>query len=383
MGEPLSPTMTRIFAGRRRKPAVTLDLTFPDATSFRFASARLTIPGRGTYTNDLENVGDINRTIESPLNSVSIGIQNKDRVLGLHVATYWQKWRKAEAVIGRYYRGGDDYALTEWVERFRGAVQKPNADDFKVTMDLIPDTSSSGLIVAVTNLGLLCTSVYKDPQTCGSTTPRLKCNHTLKSTAGCDGDENSHRFAGMEHRNNPDLNVPGTGGNPIPPGPIENPCPQLDQFVLVRGDDGKPAAKMVCFFTEDDWLWNPILRKFFPTKSAVIVHDQPIFELVTNAGAVGFSSFGHPVLWYRDHATGEPVKNFTPGDPVLGVIRKRLVNMSAIIARPTGTTADVMRIEMDAPTNAEKIYCWGDSPEKLIACHNAKQNPWETGPYIN
>lgn len=370
--------MQAILADRNRKVDYTLDIYFPDATSFSFATAPLDfVTGRiASYTNDLETVGDINRTIESPVNSVSVGIQNKDRVLGLHVATYWQKWRTAEAVIGRYYRGGADFALAEWIERFRGAIQKPNANDLQVTMDIVPDTVSPGLIVATRGLGLLCPSKYKHPKTCGSTTARLNCNHVLKSSAGCDGDDNSHRFAGMEHRNNPDVNVPGSGGNPVdPPGPINPPCPRLDQYVKVRGDDGKPVAKMVCFFTEEDWLWNPIRRRFYPTRSATVVKDEPIFELVTNAGAVGYSSFSHPVLWHRSHETGEPVSKFAAGNPVLGVIRNRLQNLSAVLAQPTGEKGDVMRIEMDAPTDAEKIYCYGDAEDKMIACHNYK--PWE------
>lgn len=381
MGQTLSPTMQLILADRNRKVDYTLDLSFPDGSSFKFATARHTIAGRGSYLNDLENVGDINRTIESPVNSVSIAIQNKDRILGQHVATYWQKWRRAEAVIGRYYRGGRNYGLTEWVERFSGAVQKPNADDFQVTMDIVPDTVSEGLVVAIRGLGLLCPNKYKDPKTCASTSPRLTCNHVLKSVDGCDGDDNSHHFMGMEHRNNPDVNIPGSGGNPVDPGDPGGPvyCPRIDQYSRVRGENGKPAPKMVGFLTEEDWLWHPILRRFFRVKVARIIKDQPIFELITNMGAVGYSSFSHPVLWYQDHETGEPVERFSTGDPVLGVIKDRLKNMVTLLAQPTGETGDVMWIEIDAESNAEKIYCYGDSEEKQIVCHNAK--PWEGSVY--
>lgn len=379
MGQTLSTTMQAILADQDRKITKTLDVIFPDATSFRFATGpnNLNIAGRGVYTNDLEHVGDINRTIESPVNSVSIGIQNKDRVLGLHVATYWQKWRTAEAVVGRFYRGGPDYALTEWNERFRGVVQRPNADDFQVTFDLIPDTVSPGLIVAIRSLAPNCPWKYKDARTCGSTTSRLVCNHLLKSVEGCDGDDNAHHFGGMEHRANPDVSIPGTGGNEDP-GPINPPCPREDQYVRVRGEDGKPTPKMVCFFTADDWLWNPVRKKFYPTRSATIVRDQPIWELLANTGAVGYSSFRHPVLWYQEHRTGEPVEKFKAGDPVLGVIKKRLANMQAVLSQPTGERGNVMRIEMDAPTDEEKVYCYGDSPDKMIVCHNSKE-PWDGG----
>ncbi|MCC7308521.1 MAG: hypothetical protein IT173_13225 [Acidobacteria bacterium] len=375
MGQTLSVTMQNIMAGQNRKVDHTIDLLFPDATTFRFATSPLNIAGRGVYANDLENVGDINRTIESPVNSVSVGIQNVDRVLGLHVATYWQKWRTAEAVIGRYYRGGADYALSEWVERFRGAVQRPDADDLQIKFDLIPDTIAPGLIVANRTLSLTCGFKYKDAKTCGSATARLTCNHVLKSPAGCDGDNNAHHFGGMEHRNNPDINVPGTGGNPINPGPIHPPCPRLDQFVLVRAADGEPRPKMAAYVTEEDEIWNPVRKQFYPI-AAVRIVKEPIWELVTSSGAVGYSSFRHPVLWYQEHATGEPVENFIAGNPVLCVQKKRIVNTLAVLSRPTGETADVMMITMDAPTDAEKVYCYGDSREKFIVCHNRK---WDTG----
>lgn len=373
MGQTLSTTMQGILADRDRKIANTIDLYFPDATMFRFATGpdNLDIPGRGVYQNKLENVGDINRTIESPVNSVSVGIENEDRVLGLHVATYWQKWRTAEAVIGRYYRGGPGLALAEWNERFRGVVQRPNADDLQVTFDLIPDTTAPGLIVANRTLSLTCGFRYKDPKTCASVSTRLTCNHVLKSPAGCDGDANSHHFGGMEHRNNPDVNVPGTGGNPGGDPPGWHPCPRLDQFVKVKGEDGRPVAKMVCFFSEEDELWNPVRKRFYRTKSARVVKDQPIWELLANTGACGYSSFSHLVLWYQEHG-GEPVKNFKPGDPILGEIKDRLANMSTVLSRDTGERADVMEIRIDAPTNEEKVYCYGDSGEKWIVSHNAK-----------
>lgn len=365
MGQPLSPTMTSIFAGLDRKADQTIVLSFPDASVFRFATVPLSLGGH-VYDNSLQNVGEIRRSLETATDSVGVGIQNRDRVLGLHVAEHWQKWRKAEAVIGRFYRGGDGLMLTEWVERFRGAVQQPNANDLQVTMDIVIDTVAPGPIVANRTLGLLCPFVYKDPKTCGYTGPLPTCNHNLKSPNGCDGHANSHHFGGMEHRYSTEPAVPGSSGNPDGP-PIGPICPRLDQFVLVRGENNKKLAKMVCFFTEQDDLWNPITRRFHRTKRTRIVRDEPIFELISNSGAVGYSSFTHPVLWYRDHA-GEPVSKFTPGDPVLCWIKGRLADTRTVLAQSTGEAGDVMEITMEDGL----IYCYGDDPEKLILCHNSK-----------
>lgn len=369
MGRSLSTTMQNILASSGRSIDYTLDLTFPDATSYKFATSPLSI-AKGDYTNDLESISEIRQTIEAPVDRVAIGIQNKDRVLGLHVAANWRLWRKCDVTIGRYCTSG---ILAEWVEMFRGTVQQPNADDLQVTFDLVPDTVAPGQIVCNLNLSPNCPSLFKDAKTCAYIGGLTTCNHHLKSPGGCDGRANSHHFAGMEHRYNPDTSTPGSGGNDGSGGPRQPPCPRLDQFVLVRGVDGRPMTKMVCFFTTDDFLWHPITRKFRRTKTARVVHDQPIWELLAGNGAAGYSSFSHRVLWYLEHANGERVDRFRPHDRLLTVINEELVDSYSTLSRDTGERGDVMFIEMEPEPGEENIYCAGDSPEKLIACHNNKE----------
>lgn len=362
--------MQSIFAGSDRQIDWTAELTFPDASVFRFATSPLTVAGNA-FTNDLETVGEIKQTLEAPIDRVRVAVQNADRVLGQHVAVHWRKWRKAEIVIGRLYRGGVGLALSEWKEMFRGAVQKPNANDLQVYFDVITDTVSPGGIVANRTLHPDCWYVFKDAKTCGYAGPETDCNHKLKSAGGCDGRQNSHRFGGMEHRYNPDVYVPGTGGNPDPPsgGPRPPYCPRPDQYVLVRGDDGRPTPLMVCFLTaEDHELFNPVTRTFHRLRYAYEVKGQPIFELIASNGAVGYSSGTHRVLWYKEHATGEAVERFATGDPVLAWEKNRFRQTRCLLARDTGEDGPVMRIEMEDG----HVYCYGDNPEKLIVCHNWK-----------
>lgn len=357
--------MNSILAASKREIDWTLDLTFPDATEFKFATAPLVLP-KGTYTNDLESVKEIRQTLESPADRVGVAVQNKDRVLGLHVAANWQKWRKAESVIGRYYRDADGLGLSEWKEMFRGVVQQPNANDFQVTFDVIADTLSPGQIVTNRTLGSACPFLFKHLKTCGYTGGLTTCNHLLKSPAGCDGRNNAHHYGGMEHRYMPAVVIPGTGGNPIEPFPPGG-CPRLDQYVRVRGNDNQPIPKMVCFFTEEDELWHPITRTFHKTKSTEIVRGVPIWELVTQFGAVGYSSGSHPIIQDVNDNKGLALHKFTGGENILGV-SDQLIETRALIARDTGEIGDVMRIEMEDG----KIYCYGDSPDKLIAAHNTK-----------
>lgn len=376
MSRTLSSTMTSIFAGSSRKIDWTLDLTFPDASVFRYATAPLTILSN-TYSNDLESVGEIQQSLDAPVDRVRIAVQNKDRVLGQHVANYWQKWRRATVVLGRYYRGGTNLALAEWKSMFTGAVQKPNANDQQVFFDVITDTVSPGGIVTNRTEDPTCVYVFKDPKTCGYVGLESTCNHKLKSPGGCDGRDNSYRFGGMEHRYNPDFWIPGTPGNPLDElpsgdggdGPYRY-CPRIDQFVLVKGDDGRPTPLMVGFLTEDYELFNPITRSFHRLMYARLVENQPMGEMIASNGAVGYSSKKHRILWYKEHSNGEALENFCSGDPVLGWAKNKLVNTRCLIAKDTGEKGSVMQIEM----RDGHIYCYGDNPEKMIVCHNWKIN---------
>lgn len=375
MSRTLSGTLTSILALPARDIQWTIDLTFPDATSFKFATAPLTISGLGTYINDLEDVGDIRQSLEAAADNVSIGIQNKDRVLGLHVASFWQKWRKAEAVIGRYYRDQVPSAsLSEWIEMFRGSVQQPNANDFKVTFDVLADTLTPGEIVTNDTLDPHCPFIFKDPRTCKYVGGETLCDHNLKSLGGCAGRQNEEHYGGMEHYYNPDVSIPGTGGNEgggdDDGGGV---CPRLDQYTLVRGRFGKAAPKMVCFVTEDDELWSPFLRDFRKIRSARIIRDQEIWELLTATGALGFSSFSHPVIQNLEDRRGRSAHLFAMHDTAVTVVDALVLQASRVIfTRDTGERADVLKIEMETDLPEEKIYCYGDNPAKLLACHNKK-----------
>ncbi len=370
MPRTISGTLSAILAGPTRHIDWTLDVIFP-FDQYRFATSTLSGVNGGFYTNELETVSGIRQTLEAPTDTVSVAIQNKDRIMGENIASNWQIWRNAMAVIGRYYTSTDG---NQWIEMFRGAVQRPNADDFRVFFDVIPDTVSPGLIVGNRTLGPICPALFKDLKTCGYTGGLTTCNHLLRSPAGCDGRANQHHFMGFEHRYAADYRIPGTGGNDDDPPEIFPPCPRLDQYVRVKGVKGQVIAKMVYFVTDEDEIWNPVLRRFFPIEKCEIVRDQPIWELVSAFGAAGYSSGLHPIIRDINDGSGLAVERFAPRERLLAVADD-LVQTSAVIVRKCEQRGDVMRIEMRAENHAEKIYCYGDSPEKMIVCHNRKDDP--------
>jgi hypothetical protein len=57
---------------------------------------------------------------------------------------------------------------------------------------------------------------------------------------------------------------------------------------------------------------------------------------------------------------------------MLTVIGDELEDSTAVISNDTGEIGDVVRIEIDSDEIDEKIYCAGDSHEKLVVCHNLK-----------
>lgn len=361
----VSGTLAEILAAKERKIDYSILISFPDGSALNCATFPVT-KSSVFYPNDLESVGELRQTLESPTDKVKIALQNKDKVLGVHLAQYWAKWRKAEAVVERLYRTPNN-SLQQWVEFYRGAIQQPDATDLQVTFDIISDVLSPGNIVANRTLAPSCPFIYKDPKTCASTSPRLSCNHLLASAGGCDGDNNSQHYGGMGHRYQPESNAPGTGGN-TGSGNTRPPCPRIDQYVLVRGEDNQPKSKMAGFLTEDDYLWNPVKKAFFKIKAAELVKDQPIYEFISASGAVGFSSEWHPLIQTFEDGKGKPVKNFEVNDPVLTVINKILIDSKCVLSQFTGEYFDVMKIEIEN----EHIYAYGDSEEKYIICHNYK-----------
>ncbi len=362
MGRTLSSNMEAILSASKREIDYTLALAFPDET-LHYATASLTVDSV-FYNPYLESVGEVRQTLEAPIDRVEVKVQNKDRVLGLHVAANWEKWRSATAIIGRLYRAE---GLTEWVEVFRGMVQRPDVRDAQnpqVGWDVIPDTLAPGEIVCNRNLSLPCWFVFKDPRTCAYIGVHENCNHLLKSKDGCDGRNNTHHFGGMEHRYPIKENVPGTNGNDEGLGG-GTACPRLDQYVLVRGLNNAPSPKRVSLLAQTDLLFNPITQTFHRLKSLEIVFDVPIFELNVD-GIISCASGSHPIIQSRVDERGKALASLLRAESAL-LWLSGLVDGCVARIRPLPSSA-VMKIEMEDG----HIYASGDSSTGFVVAHNVK-----------
>ncbi len=221
MPRSISTNFQQILDGPLPRVNWTIDIKFPNSTSFYFGTADLAL-AKATYTNDLQSVGDIRQSLESPMDRVRVSVQNHDRVMSEHLIDNWKLWRRAEAVVGRHYVGGANYELEEWKFMFQGVVQQPEADDFTLQFETVTDTVATGQIVCARNLDPRCWFVFKASGTCGYVGSETECNHHLKSTGGCDGRNNAEHYGGMEHRYKPAQSIPGSGTNPSEP-PIGGP----------------------------------------------------------------------------------------------------------------------------------------------------------------
>lgn len=348
-----------------------LDLTFPTRPAQYFASKPMSYLGN-TYSNKLTSVRELRQTLEAPLDRVSIELANHDTLLGKDWYQYQDEWAQAVAILRRQYTG---QGLTETIIFFNGAVYQPNVQDTKFTTSLIPDVIAAGRIVCSRTLSQLCQYKFKDAKTCGYSGGLTTCNRQLESSGGCDGRANSFHFGGMEHRYNPDITVPGTGGNTDPGGGGGGVgtgggggyCPRHDQFVLARGAAGDIVAKFAGQLTTEDWLWNPVSGEFHKMRSIERAIEQ-IWKLELWNGAHVYASRDHRVIeGFRD-STGKKLCSFREGEFVLAVTNETARQTRVTEARNTYTEGQVIKIELEDG----HIYCAGGDSLRLIAAHNRK-----------
>lgn len=149
-------------------------------------------------------------------------------------------------------------------------------------------------------------------------------------------------------------------------------CPRLDQFVLVCGDGDVPIFMQVSALTPDQLLWNPIKRRFYPIRSATVLRDAPIWRVLTDNMAAGYSSHRHPLIQGIDDGKGLAASKLVTGSYVLTQIDGVLEQTTLSVSRAEEGQADVMHIEIDSDVLDEKIYCYGAGLSRMVVCHNAK-----------
>lgn len=317
------------------------------------------------YVSDLRRADELKQSVFSPPDRVNAEVQNVDKVFGAHVQD--EVFANSEAIVGRYFRDPAGVLPPVWVELFRGEARPTALDEKLAKLEILHDLAAAGYCVGDWSLAENCQFQFKQTDTCGYAGGETICNKKRKSLAGCLGRTNEARFGGMEF---PDVQVPTvpTGGDPEPPEPPY--CPRVDQYVLVRDEDGKPESRGVSFITDRDMLFHPIKGTFHRVRSATIIREQKIWRMFAENGAESFSSHTHRVLSGLGDGIGSRVDLFNRGDDVL-TYTGELNDSRVATVHDTGEIDDVVKIEMEDG----HIYCAGDDGVTFIVCHNAKPAP--------
>lgn len=191
----------------------TLDIYLADGvTEYHFAGKDMTLV-KDEYSGDLIGADDVEQSIGSATDRVSVSVQNVDKAFGAVVMA--EDLVKARAVIGRLHRDPRGILPDEWTELFRGeAVPQPVVES-EVRLEIVSDLIAAGFCVANWTLADPCQLVFKDAGTCGYSGGETLCNKIRFSDGGCRGRDNEHRFGGMEYpaekRTGPTGGSGGTG----------------------------------------------------------------------------------------------------------------------------------------------------------------------------
>lgn len=374
MGRPVTSGLQALLDLRSCNTQTTLSLYPITGSPVHIATDEFTADGKN-FAPDLRGTEDIQQSINATPSRVNVEAQNVDKAFGILLAS--GNLAKATAVVGRLFRREDNFAVSEWRELFRGEVIPQEIVDGTAKIEVLHDLVAAGYCVANWSLGENCQLVYGHLGTCGFTVSPTypTCNKKRKSPLGCAGKivtgttTNEYRFGGMEFPEVQTPDVPIGGGDGDDPGGDHPYCPTPDQWVPVRGRGWKPVPKRVRELKPSDELYHPIWRTFHAIESATVIPDQPIWGIIADNSARGFSSGSHPVFPHRGHPTGVPVSLMLPDDPLLMWRPDRLDDSKVNDAFDTGQRGDVVRIEMVDG----HVYCYSDTPEgPFIVCHNAK-----------
>ncbi len=362
MPETLSSTLQAILALDEFIVQGYFVLIMPDTTTIQFATDEIVFD-HNTFQNFIDELGEINTTIENPIDAVQITIQNLDTDFIENILTNRMEFRKAIIEIGEYYSNKSE-SLIELIPAFYGKPFNPNGTDAQLSFQVISPFDDGSTFVANRTLNDLCTFIYKDSATCGSTDSQATCNKRRGAVGGCNID---YRFGGFEFPDEPDPIAPGGGIEPGGGGGGGGlgTCPSVKDFVYIAPDSQKRAESVRI----GDLLWNPIDLTYSKVIHAEIIENHRRIEIRTGNGCVSRSSETHKLLIAFDDNIGTRVENFVVGDLVL-TYNNGTLEMSNICKIIPLERGDVMLIELEN----KHLYINGSKFNKGIVAHNRKED---------
>lgn len=359
MGRSVSSDLQDLLDLPSCETQTTLDLTLADTSEIHVATDAVTV-GAIDYSADLRKTNELRQTTVAPPDRVVASIQNVDKVFGGRVTD--EDLIKAAAVVGRRYSDPAGVLPSVWVQLFTGEAFPLSVNSLAVELEILHDLVAAGYCVGQDTLAENCQWRFKHAGTCGYSGGETVCNKKRKSKLGCLGRANEHRFGGMEY---PDIQAAAAPTSGSSSGGGHHNCPRVDMWIPTA--EGVRHAGNI---KSGDRLYSPLSGKFETVRSAEIIENEPIWEIVASNGVAGYSSLSHPVFPYAEHENGIQVSQLWQGDPILlwDSVLDKLIDRELNVARDTGELGDVVRIELEDG----HIYAYGTSEQIFFVCHNAK-----------
>ncbi len=157
-------------------------------------------------------------------------------------------------------------------------------------------------------------------------------------------------------------------GTISPSGEPERPaCPEVNQFVWIRGDNGLLTPVRAGTITLGQFLYNPISEQFEEIIHAEIIASE-LWEVITPNQAKFTGSPTTPIIQNREDKTGLAIKDCHIGSKALwmkdGVLEA--TDIRTIVKRKARGFINHLT------TDGEHIYLAGSRSDKCIAVHNVK-----------
>lgn len=325
MSRPISPTLEALLPLCETQSTVEI-LLRGDEDAYLLATAPLDIAAKGEYEKGLLKVGEFKETFGQATNRININLSNADQEWGLRLADETRKLEFADVKVGRFYRDGKDLDINEHVHFFIGKAVGANSGELALSFDVITPETAAGTCLATETL-----------------TPANDWVFEYVSPS-----------------------PPGSGGNDGGEG--NGSCPRTDQLVLSQDENGNLQAITAAEVKTGSMLWNPLTKSLQKVRSVEIVENQPIWEAVTKNGASGFCSPTHPFIRSASDGKGTAVQCLKEKQKTLTCSFGEVKQSQLITVRNTGTTASVVRIEMEK----EHVYAFGVDTDFMFVCHNAQ-----------
>ena len=201
-----SETLTEIFAAYQRRDW--LDLYKSDESVLHLARGRV-VRNSILYDNYIASVEELNSSIDTGVDRITINCQNVNSLLGFNLASNLRLLDYAVASYGKIYQSVRNPNLEQDSEAFRCVLANAEVDETRVGFELIADYDSIGAIIAARNLNPL--SAWRASNGIEVTATGSVANPKTGADFIRNGKE--WEFGGWEFFEEPTSDLPGAGGN--------------------------------------------------------------------------------------------------------------------------------------------------------------------------